>query len=61
MAMIKLFLICLVLIAFVFVSLGIKLLIDKNSKFTAGSCSGGNALSKKGIDCSCGGKKCENT
>jgi len=59
--MIKLFLISLILVAFVFLALGVKLLIDKKARFTAGSCSGSDALSKKGIECSCGGHACVNT
>lgn len=56
----KVFIVTLVLIGFVFAGLAIKLILNKNARFTAGSCSGSKELGKKGIECSCGGNKCEN-
>ncbi|NBC82060.1 MAG: hypothetical protein GVY19_01635 [Bacteroidetes bacterium] len=53
MTYIKLVLLSVILVAILFVGLGIKLLFDKKAKISAG-CSGGRENDEGGMGCACG-------
>ena len=58
--MLKLLLITLILVGIAFLGLAIRLIIDRKSEFSGGSCQATpDALKEKGISCGCGGGDCQ--
>ncbi|MFZ5942338.1 MAG: hypothetical protein ACOYXB_17360 [Bacteroidota bacterium] len=56
--MLKIIIISAILIGFVFLGLGIRLLFDRNATVRGSSCQASGALEEKGISCGCGGGSC---
>jgi hypothetical protein len=57
--MLKILLITIILVAIAFAGLGIRILLEKNGKFSGGSCQAApDGLKEKGISCGCGQDSC---
>jgi hypothetical protein len=61
MALLKVFVLAIALVAIVFAAMSIRLLFKKNGEFSGGSCSSSPGLRDKGVSCGCGGGRCVNT